>query len=195
MKTASWFTKLPNDHKRIGISRGTPRRIPAGYRIYRALSPGPWFNSVGIEEYCHRYRTEILERLDPWTVADDLARLSEGSIPVIVCYERPGTGKWCHRSLAAKWLADALGLVVPEVGFETLPQQEHPLMPPRLQRVDTPHGVPDLTQYVDRNATVDGELHRVVTVDRDKPGKAIVAAGDRRFATRIDTLRRHFKNP
>jgi hypothetical protein len=40
VKTASWFTKLPDDHQRIGISRSTPRRMPAGYRIYRKLAPG-----------------------------------------------------------------------------------------------------------------------------------------------------------
>lgn len=50
IKTASWATKLPDDHLRVGISRGTPRRLPAGYRVFRSLAPGPWFNSVGIEE-------------------------------------------------------------------------------------------------------------------------------------------------
>jgi hypothetical protein len=32
---------------RIGISRGIPRRTPAGYRVFRKLSPGDWFNSAG----------------------------------------------------------------------------------------------------------------------------------------------------
>src|ERR1019366_452407 len=135
MKTASWFTTLPDDHKRIGISRGTPRRLPAGYRIYRALAPGPWFNSVGIEEYYHLYRTEVLGPLNPRTVADDLVRLGGGLVPVILCYERPCGADWCHRAMAAEWLAEALGFVVPEVGYEALPQHEHPLMPPQLRRV------------------------------------------------------------
>ena len=37
--------------------------------------------------------------------------------------------------MAAEWLAEALGATVPEFGFESLPQHEHPLMPPQLRRV------------------------------------------------------------
>jgi hypothetical protein len=33
--TSSWFTPLPPDHVRIGISRGTPRGVVAGYRTRR----------------------------------------------------------------------------------------------------------------------------------------------------------------
>lgn len=201
MKTASWFTKLPDDHKRIGISRGTPRRMPAGYRIYRALAPGPWFNSVGIEEYYHLYRTEILGPLNPRTVADDLARLAGGLVPVILCYERPspqatmltGAGDWCHRAMAAEWLAEALGFVVPEFGFEELPQQEHPLMPLQLRRVIATAESLDVTPWIGRTATIDGEVHRVVGPDPAHPGKAIVAVGRRQFSTGADTLHRYFK--
>ena len=135
IKTASWFTRLPDGHARIGISRGTPRRTPAGYRIYRALAPGPWFNSVGMDEYAHRYRTEILAPLDPRAVTDDLLRLGAGLLPVILCYERAGSGRWCHRALVAEWLSEALGCMVPEIGFEDLPQHEHPLMPPQLRHL------------------------------------------------------------
>ena len=46
MKTASWFTKLPEDHIQIGISRGAPRRMAAGYRLFKTLAPGAWFNSA-----------------------------------------------------------------------------------------------------------------------------------------------------
>jgi hypothetical protein len=200
MKTASWFTKLPDDHKRIGISRGTPRRMPAGYRIYRALAPGPWFNSVGIEEYYHLYRTEILGPLDARVVADDLVRLAGGLVPVILCYERPpsqpalidGVGDWCHRAMAAEWLAEALGFVVPEFGFESLPQHEHPLMPLQLRRVIALPEAVDVTRYIGCTATIDGELHCVVGPDPLKPGSAILAVGDRQFSTGGDMLRRYF---
>jgi hypothetical protein len=200
MKTASWFTKLPDDHKRIGISCGTPRRMPAGYRIYRALAPGHWFNSVGIEEYYHLYRTEILGPLDPRTVADDLVRLAGGLIPVILCYERPpsqatlitGDDDWCHRAMAAEWLAETLGFVVPEVGFESLPQHEHPLMPLQLRRVIATVEPLDVTPWIGRTATIDGELHRVVGPDPLKPGSAILAVGERQFSAGGDMLRRYF---
>ena len=32
VKTTGWYTLLPDDHLRIGISRGVPRRFPAGFR-------------------------------------------------------------------------------------------------------------------------------------------------------------------
>jgi hypothetical protein len=37
--------------------------------------------------------------------------------------------------MAAEWLAEVLGATVPEFGFESLPQHEHPMMPPQLRRV------------------------------------------------------------
>jgi hypothetical protein len=102
-------------------------------RIYRRVAPGPWFNSVDEAEYIRRYRTEILDRLDPRAVAGELAELAGDRVPVLLCFERPASDQWCHRSLVAAWLGDALGLIVPEFGFETLRQQEHPLMPPSMR--------------------------------------------------------------
>lgn len=192
IKTGSWATTLPDDHLRVGISRGTPRRLPPGYRVFRALAPGPWFNSVGIEEYARLYRTEILGRLDPRLVADALVGLAAGRVPVLLCYERPTPGQWCHRAMAAEWLAEALGAVVPEFGFESLPQHEHPLMPVQLRRVIASTAIADVAPFIGRTATIAGELHRVVAADPQKPGMAIIEASDRRFSTGIDTLRRHF---
>jgi hypothetical protein len=192
IKTASWATKLPDDHLRVGISRGTPRRLPAGYRIYRALAPGPWFNSVGIEEYCELYRSEILGPLDPRVV---LLGLANGRVPVLLCYEQPIPGQWCHRAMAAEWLAEALGATVPEFGHESLLQHEHPLMPAQLRHVIASTAIPDVEPFIGRTATIDGELHSVVGPDPQKPGMAIIAAGDRRFSTGIETLRRQFSKP
>jgi hypothetical protein len=132
IKTASWFTKLTTDHARIGISRGTPRGQPAGFRIYRKLAPGLWFNNVGVEEYIARYSVEILAPLDPRKVAAELVELAGGRIPVMLCFEKAGGPSWCHRSLAAAWLADQLAISVPEFGFEDLPQDQHPLRPPTV---------------------------------------------------------------
>jgi hypothetical protein len=129
MKTASWFTELPPDHVKIGISRGVPRRM-TGYRLFRRLAPGPWFNSVSTEEYRQRYRDEVLARLDPHQVAAQLRELAGDRIPCLCCFERVGGRQWCHRSLVAEWLAEALGQPVPEFGFEDLPQDLHPLRPP-----------------------------------------------------------------
>ena len=202
MKTASWSTTLPDDHMKIGISRGAPRRMSAGYRLYKTLAPGPWFNSVGTDEYYARYRAEILAPLDPKKVRDDLQRLSLGKVPVLLCYEKPGGADWCHRAMAAEWLAETLGVAVPEFGYETLSQAEHPLMPPQLRREITLADIPDVTQFIGRSATIDGKVYTVIGSDPKKPGMAIIAAGrpgelavtgtERQFFTSIDTLRRHF---
>jgi hypothetical protein len=134
IKTGCWFADLPAGHTKIGISRGVPRRMAAGYRVYRMLAPGSWFNSVGAEEYHHLYRTKILGHLDPRVIASHLVDLARGNTPVMSCYEHAGGADWCHRAMAAEWLAEALGRPVPEVGFEALAQEDHPLMSPQLRR-------------------------------------------------------------
>jgi hypothetical protein len=136
MKTAAWSTPLDPSYCRIGISRDVPRQQPAGFKKYRKLAPVAWFNNVSAEEYQRLYRAEILDRLDPRVVADDLAALARGREPVLVCFERPGRGQWCHRAMVAAWLAAGLGQDVPEIGYETRSQVRHPLLP---QPVLRPH--------------------------------------------------------
>ena len=131
IKTASWFTLLPLDHVRIGISRSVPRRMSAGYRRYHRLNPGEWFKTVPLEEYRRRYQAEVLDRLDPLRVVAELHAMAEGAIPVLLCFERPEMGDWCHRGFVASWLAAATGKPVPELGYEHLPQNQHPLLPRR----------------------------------------------------------------
>lgn len=134
MKTGSWFGPLPEGHIRIGISRGVPRSgVPAGYRIFRTLAPGPWFNSVPPVRYDELYR-EILGRLDPAETVEQIDRLAGGLVPVLCCWERVGDGSWCHRAMVSSWLQGTLGLVVPEIGYERLTTQDaHPMMPVELR--------------------------------------------------------------
>ncbi|HEX4159941.1 MAG TPA: hypothetical protein VHY79_15860 [Rhizomicrobium sp.] len=86
IKTASWFTKLPPDHFKIGISRGVPRGTSAGYRQYAALNPGPWFNSSTIPAYLVLYRAPLAQ-LNHKKVATDLLALDPGKNPVLLCFE------------------------------------------------------------------------------------------------------------
>ncbi len=59
MLTSSWFTPLPDGHIRVGISRSVPRRgLRPGFRMYRKLAPGPWFNSVEAATYRRLYQAE-----------------------------------------------------------------------------------------------------------------------------------------
>jgi hypothetical protein len=97
--------------------------------------------------------------------------------------------------MAAEWLAEAIGATVPEFGYESLPQHEHPLMPPRLRRRLPSTEPGDVSPFVGRTATIAGELHRVVGPDPERPGSAIIAAGDRQFSTSMTTLRRQFAKP
>src|SRR5262249_23635892 len=70
IKTSWWFGRLPEGHLKIGVSRGTPRGTPAGYRMYRPLQPGPWFNSVSVEVYKQRYFGH-LKTLNPTVVVNE----------------------------------------------------------------------------------------------------------------------------
>lgn len=139
--TASWYSALPKEFVRVGVSRGAPRRHPAGYRRYPPLYPGPWYGSVSDHEYVRRYEHEVLARLDPRHVLADLRRIGAGAPTALLCFERPGTGDgWCHRSLVVAWLDRELGLAVPEYGHEHLPPGQHPMLPPHLQQVHAKRG-------------------------------------------------------
>jgi hypothetical protein len=103
----------------IAISRGIPRNIPAGFRIYRALAPGAWFSQ---EPYCsdealyrQRYFDEILKLLNAARVYEQLRTLAGDHAPVLLCWEHlDKEGQWCHRRMAAEWFEAELGISVPE---------------------------------------------------------------------------------
>jgi Protein of unknown function, DUF488 len=115
--TASWYTRLPDGYCRIGISRGTPRG-QRGFKMYRKLAPGPWFNSVDPVEYRQRYLA-VLQQLDPEATLAELVALADGKIPALLCFERePPDQSWCHRALVSAWFHDTLGLSVFEIGHE-----------------------------------------------------------------------------
>lgn len=114
MKTASFFTYTGPG--RVSIARYPPRNTPAGFRVYKALAPGPWFNSVSREEY-ERLYAQQLAQLDPERVAANLQVLAGEAEPVLLCWERPPftDTNWCHRRIVAAWFENALGVSVPEL--------------------------------------------------------------------------------
>lgn len=125
--TSCWYTALPgigtkgatDTHKKLGISRGVPRSgVGAGFQLYKVLQPGTWFNAVGPDEYRRRYFGEVLDRLDPQTVVDQIRKLADDKVAVLVCYEKPNDNQFCHRAYVSAWLKDRLGLEVPELGLE-----------------------------------------------------------------------------
>jgi hypothetical protein len=121
IKTTSWFTKLPPDHVRIGISRGVPYQL-ATFLSYRPLAPGSWFKSCASpSDFKQHYFEEILAPLDPKAVVADLTLMADDGIPALLCWEAPPPNEaWCHRALVSAWLFDELGLEVCEFGHEDL---------------------------------------------------------------------------
>jgi hypothetical protein len=116
LKTASFFTYTGPG--RISIARFAPRNTPAGFRIYKPLAPGPWFNSVPEDVYRELYFAQLAE-LDATAVMAKLHELAAGAEPVLLCYERKhdcdsGT-TFCHRFMVAEWFKTELWLIVPEV--------------------------------------------------------------------------------
>jgi hypothetical protein len=133
--TSSWFTRLPPNMLRIGISRGTPQRQPAGFRRLPELTPGPWFNSVSADEYHRRYMAQ-LAGLDPKAVLARISDMAAGHDVALLCYESPtDPAKWCHRGHVSAWLADTLGIEVFEYGLEDQGcGWQHPKLLPELRR-------------------------------------------------------------
>lgn len=119
MIQTSYFGKAKNLPNTVAICTG----IPEWYKgeIYTDLAPG-WSivkeykramrdNSacecIYQDHYRARYNFEILRKLDPQKVYDDL----NGKI--LLCYERKGL--FCHRHLVADWLYESLGVEVEEL--------------------------------------------------------------------------------
>ena len=114
MKTASFFTYTGPG--RVSIARVAPRSAAAGFRIYKPLAPGPWFNSVSRQEYERLYAAQLAE-LNPRVVVDALQKLAGEHEPVLLCYAKPPFTEtnWCHRRLVASWLQRELQSEVPEL--------------------------------------------------------------------------------
>lgn len=116
LQTASFSTYTGPG--RISIARFAPRGTPAGFRIFKALAPGAWFNSVTWDEYCRLFAREILGHLDPQQTLEQLQALAgPDAIPTLLCWEKPpfeGENQ-CHRRLVAAWFGEKLGLDVPEL--------------------------------------------------------------------------------
>jgi Protein of unknown function, DUF488 len=133
--TSSWFTALPPELCRIGISRGTPRG-QAGFRMYRNLQPGPGTLKLPDRVFVARYFREVLQPLDAHQTVDELVELAAGKIPALLCFEHPPPNpKWCHRALVSIWLWEKLGLEVPEHGHESEGfGWSHPKLYPDIRR-------------------------------------------------------------
>ena len=70
----------------------------------------------------------MLANLDPAQVMADLINISDGKVPALVCYEKPGVDGWCHRGMVSVWLHQQLGIEVAEYGHDGFGLQ-HVMLP------------------------------------------------------------------
>jgi hypothetical protein len=130
MKTSSFASYVGPG--RVSIARFAPRSAPGGYRVYKPLAPGSWFNSVSEQEYRVRYFAQLAS-LDAAQVVADLVALAGGHEAILLCYESAAEiargSTFCHRHMAAQWFKTELGMVVSEwsaeIRVEPAPGQMH----------------------------------------------------------------------
>lgn len=176
--TSSWFTKLPDTIQKIGISRGTPRGYPAGFRKMKELAPGDYFNSVSPEEY-HRRFLAGLKLLNPSQVVAKIDTLSGGRDVALLCYEDPHKAdQWCHRAHVSAWLHDELGLEVFEFGMEQCGcAWQHPKFLPQFKRAPaTPIEPLDVSPWLGRKSVDRNEqTWEVIGQSSEYPDQADIA--------------------
>ena len=103
----------------VSISGDRGKKVNFKGRTYPILAPRLnfwkiWYDNIGkISEeentryYIHEYYEQVLKKLDPYKVFDDLDN------SVLLCYENEK--EFCHRHLVAFWLEETLKINVDEV--------------------------------------------------------------------------------
>lgn len=93
----------------ISIARITPKYLTM--ETYLNLAPTMPMLHMPIDKYLVKY-AEILAKLDPIDVLNDLEKLADGKPLALLCYEKPN--EFCHRQLVSKWLNKSLNLDIEE---------------------------------------------------------------------------------
>ena len=99
--------KLPPDLVPVSIARGSPRWFTGQQEL--RLAPTRAMLKMQKPDYDAAF-AEILAKLDPAEIYETL-----GENAVLLCWEKPGEA--CHRRFVAEWLEAALGVEIPEYGF------------------------------------------------------------------------------
>ena len=120
MITTSNFAKSAKHPDAVAISQGVPRFY--GGKRYMPLAPPRWLLKSKDPELFDREYLKQLDSLDARQVAEEL-----GPNAILLYWESFNVR--CHRRLAAEWLEEKLGIVVPELGHErseSMPFSEQP---------------------------------------------------------------------
>jgi len=107
----SYYSKSATHPNAVSIAGKAPEWYKG--REYKTLAPKYWFFAKYKEDhdedfYVDAYYEEVLSKLDPKTVYDEL-----GEDAVIMCWE--SSEKFCHRHIVADWLEQQLGIKIKEI--------------------------------------------------------------------------------
>jgi len=107
--TSYFANKITDNIHAISIARKTPKYI--NIPVYIDLAPpfelvSDYKKDHNQARYTIRYILEVLSKLDPHKVVQDL----DGKF--LLCYER--SGEFCHRHIVGKWLNIYTGVDVKE---------------------------------------------------------------------------------
>lgn len=188
MKTASWFT-VGAALGRIGISRGTPRNVFGGYRLFKALAPHGHMLRMERAEYEVEFQ-KILGALDPQQTWDRLHELAGDAEPVLLCFEKPPftATNWCHRRMVAEWFEKTLGHEVPEYHPNI-----HGVLRKAAAREPDPEDVAAIETYVGKTCWHNRHRYEVLGVNPKVPDQALVRRDDGTHVTiTVETLERYF---
>src|SRR5512136_2258650 len=117
MLKTSYFAKSAQEPGAVSIARFPPKWY-TGAR-YLPLAPAPDMLRIpDWDEYRRRYREEILSVLDPDEMLRDLNVDGAGHDIVLLCFEKDRSH--CHRGLVAAWFRETKGIIVPELGDESV---------------------------------------------------------------------------
>lgn len=107
----SYFAKSSKHPNAVSIAGKAPEWYTG--RQYKKLAPTfrifiKYKNDGDEEYYTEHFYKEVLEKLDPQRVLEEL-----GTHAILLCYETPD--KFCHRKIVAKWLLDKTGTIITEL--------------------------------------------------------------------------------
>ena len=105
----SYFAKIKELEKNGITPISICGKVPAWYEglQYKRLAPKydffmKWKENHDNEYYIKCFNEQVLSKLDPMKVYNELSTLADSSKIALICYEKPSD--FCHRHLVADWL-------------------------------------------------------------------------------------------
>lgn len=115
----SYFANMHNIREGITpVSIALRKPVMIDVHEYQKLAPTQFIlneykKDGDKKKYIQRYKKDILSKLNPEQVIQDLWNIAGGDV-CLLCYEKSGT--FCHRNIVSHWLYDTLGIKPIEIG-------------------------------------------------------------------------------